>query len=154
MKIYFAILEVQFYHERELQLNSHVNCRTQMDVWIFTLVSSSVHLSKIVTAPSLCPLLSPQWMAKHRYNTEQAALLFQPRESSAPCSENSTKALALALGGTDGATPSRRSAQTPALLLLLCVTTQPPYLTLDFLDFWMFKNWTSLQRLRYSKMLP
>ena len=153
MKIYFAILEVQFYHERGLQLNSHVNCRTQMDVWIFTPVSSSVHLSKIVTAPSLCPRLSPQWMAKHRYNTEQAALLFQPRESSAPCSENSTKALAR-LGGTGGATPSRRSAQTPALLLLLCVTTQPPYLTLDFLDFWMFKNWTSLQRLRYSKMLP
>ena len=87
MKIFFVILEVQFYHERGLQLNSHVNCRIQMDVWIFTLVSSSVHLSKIVTAPSQLSTIVTT-MAKHRYkNTEQAALLFQPRESSAPCSE-------------------------------------------------------------------
>ena len=79
MKIYFVILEVQFYHERGLQLNSHVNCRIQMDVWIFTLVSSSVHLSKIVTAPSLCPRLSPQWLGKHRYNTEQEQLFSSSR---------------------------------------------------------------------------
>ena len=71
-----------------------------------------------------CPRLSPRWQSTDKTLNKQ--LFSSSRGNRRLRALNNTTALALALGATGGAVPSRRSAQTPALVLLpLCATTQP-----------------------------
>ena len=71
-----------------------------------------------------CPRLSPRWQSTDITLNKQ--LFSSSRGNRRLRALNNTTALALALGATGGAVPSRRSAQTPALVLLpLCATTQP-----------------------------